>query len=339
MKTSPSIGRAIVALLLAPVAALAGPLDPPAGPIASTAKPLAEVEPRTVVNATNTPGDADASPSLFKITQSGSYYLTGNVTGVSGKIGIEIDADSVTLDLCGFELRGVAGTLDGVRVTPGRRAVTVRNGSLKGWKGAAVNAVGGPNADACLYQDLRAVDNGTDEFSYIIDVGGASTVVNCVVAFNAGTGIRGNNGTLISGCAVSSNSGDGIICGAGTVKDCLARGNVFDGIRAGAASVITGCSATANSGAGITIHDATIARDNACLGNGWGIYIYSDGSTADGNTLAGNAVGVEIVDPGNVFTRNTLRGNTVRDTVVAGNDVGPFQSAATSMSPWANLAP
>jgi len=58
----------------------AGDLNPPPGPVASTMKTLSEVEPRIAVNSINTPGDAD---SLFKITQPGSYYLTGNITGVA----------------------------------------------------------------------------------------------------------------------------------------------------------------------------------------------------------------------------------------------------------------
>ena len=69
----------------------AGDLNPPAGPVTPTMKPLDEVEPRTAVNATNTPGDTDSS---FRISQSGSYYLTANLTGESGKhdmIGCESD--------------------------------------------------------------------------------------------------------------------------------------------------------------------------------------------------------------------------------------------------------
>ncbi len=46
-----------------------------------------QIEPRTIVNATNTPGDAANS---FIIKQPGSYYLTTNLVGVSGKGGIEI---------------------------------------------------------------------------------------------------------------------------------------------------------------------------------------------------------------------------------------------------------
>ena len=70
--------------------AMGGPLTPPAGPVASSMKPLSEVEPRIAVSAANTPGDG---ANLFRITQPGSYYLTGNVAGVAGKNGISIEAD------------------------------------------------------------------------------------------------------------------------------------------------------------------------------------------------------------------------------------------------------
>jgi len=108
----------------------AGELDPPAGPVVPTHKTLTEVEPRIAVNADNTPGDAD---SLFKITQPGSYYLTGNVTGQSGMHGIQLEADGVTLDLGGFTLLGVAGSLDGINMPAFRENVVIRNGHLRNW--------------------------------------------------------------------------------------------------------------------------------------------------------------------------------------------------------------
>ena len=71
----------------------AGSLAPPGGAVSSTMKDLDAVEPRVEINQINTPGDVD---SLFKITQPGSYYLGGNVTGVVNKHGIKIAANSVT---------------------------------------------------------------------------------------------------------------------------------------------------------------------------------------------------------------------------------------------------
>src|SRR5262245_43481489 len=93
-----TLSLTVGALIVAGAAwlAYAGPLDPPPGPITPTHKTLTEVEPRVIVNSTNTPGDAD---SLYKITLPGSYYLAGNITGVAGKHGIEIASSGVTLDL------------------------------------------------------------------------------------------------------------------------------------------------------------------------------------------------------------------------------------------------
>ena len=130
----------------------AGDLNPPPGPVMPTMKTLDEIfnetaaalgeattakdaaiaaqDPRTPIDATNTPGDAD---SLFRIALPGSYYLTGNVTGVAGKHGIEIAANGVTLDLMGFDLVGVPGSLAGVRETVDATDTAVVNSSVRNW--------------------------------------------------------------------------------------------------------------------------------------------------------------------------------------------------------------
>src|SRR5262245_54958472 len=124
MRTRPATTAAIVlAATAATLPAWAGPLDPPAGPIASTPGP----EPRIPISAATTPGDAN---SLFQITHPGSYYLTGNITGVAAFHGIEIMASSVTLDLCGFTLAGGVGTLNGIAVGPNLRRLEIHSGSL-----------------------------------------------------------------------------------------------------------------------------------------------------------------------------------------------------------------
>ena len=80
-----------------------GSLTPPGAP-APLFKTLDQLEPRIAVQSLA--GDATAQ---FVITQPGSYYLTGNVTGVVAKAAIAIVATNVSLDLRGFALIGISG--------------------------------------------------------------------------------------------------------------------------------------------------------------------------------------------------------------------------------------
>ena len=78
-----------------------GSLTPPGAP-APTMKTLQQVEPRTPISALP-----------FTISNSGSYYLTANLTGAAGSDGITILASDVTLDLNGFTMTGVrSGAID-----------------------------------------------------------------------------------------------------------------------------------------------------------------------------------------------------------------------------------
>src|SRR5215470_6747809 len=125
VKTVPLHWLVLPSVLLAlGTLALAGPLDPPAGPVTSTYKTLTEVEPRTPLSQATTPGDV---ANQFKITQPGSYYLTGNMTASTGSAPcILIAASDVTLDLSGFSVRN--GATEGIRISGDN--VTVRNGSV-----------------------------------------------------------------------------------------------------------------------------------------------------------------------------------------------------------------
>jgi len=256
--------RIITAAALTLVAAgllLAGPLDPPAGPVTSTYKTLTEVEPRIAINATNTPGDAN---SLFKITQRGSYYLTGNITGVAGRHGIEIAANGVTLDLMGFDLVGSAevAALDGVSLGVGNLAnITIRNGSVRDWG-----------------------DEGVDLESSI-----NSAVIDVRASGNAGNGISTGRGSTTTGCSAYANGGNGIYTSSGsTISNCNARSNTANGIVGESGSTITGCSAYINTGSGIsTGSDSTITGCTASFNTGSGI-VAGEGSTITGCTVSNN---------------------------------------------------
>jgi len=234
--------------------ALAGPLTPPAGPVTSTYKTLTEVEPRIAINATNTPGDAN---SLFMITQPGSYYLTGNITGVAGRHGVEIAASGVTLDLMGFDLSGLPASLDGVSATVSNLTnITVRNGSVRAWGDEGVD-LGTNSADNSAVIDVRA-------------------------SGNAGSGITTDDGCTITGCSAYNNTGDGILTGFGcTITGCSATNNSANGIVTSSSCTITACSASSNTGSGISTGFGCMITECTASYNGTGI------ATDDGCTITG----------------------------------------------------
>jgi hypothetical protein len=184
-----------------------GSLTPTAAPT-PTMKTLQQIEPRTEINATNTPGDSD---SLYKITQPGSYYITGNITGVSGKHVIEIALPAggpVTLDLMGFELVGVSGSLDGI--TASNDNVAIHNGTLRNWGGNGINVSGSNN----LLSKLLLSSNGQSGMR----VGRFGSVIDCTAYQNSSEGISADRCT-IKNCAASFNFGAGIFGDEGVIVD------------------------------------------------------------------------------------------------------------------------
>jgi len=328
----------------------AGPLDPPAGPVTSTYKTLTEVEPRTAINLTNTPGDAD---SLFKITQPGSYYLTGNITGVAGRHGIEIAASGVTLDLMGFDLVGSAevAALDGVSATVlNLTNITIRNGSVRGWGGDGVD-VG--NSSNNLLDGLRASGNNGNG----IAIGTGSTISGCLAYNNTAIGIWAVAGSTMTGCTAYSNNGNGIFAGSGstvtgctaylngelfftangiragsgsTVTGCTAHSNTGDGIFASSGSTVTGCTARLNNGDGIQVDGDCRVTDNTCESNGFGagsgagIFAPGGDNRIEGNHCTDNDRGIDVDVAGNIIIRNTCASNAINWMIAANNYYGPI---------------
>src|SRR5437763_11177518 len=215
-----------------------GSLTPPAAP-APTMKTLDQLEPRIPVNATTTPGDATA---VFKITQPGSYYLTGNLAGVSGKHGIFITTGNVTLDLMGFDLVGVAGSLDGVHVDNTAVSINyaVRNGTVRNWgmNGLKLNVQG-----KHVVTNIRAFNNA----QIGIEVANDAVVDGCIGRGNGSFGIYAVN-AMVSNSTASSNGGDGIY--GYVVTHCQSSANTGNGITSNDGSV-THCYPVVNGGAGI----------------------------------------------------------------------------------------
>jgi len=192
----------------------AGSLNPPAAP-GSTMKTLTEIEPRMSVQWLD--GDPD---TMYIIDQPGSYYLTGTIFADPMKqTCIAVNASGVVLDLNGFAIEGLEGTLARTAIQVNgddRRNVWIKNGSILNW----VEGIWGPEADAITCTDIQV------HCSYWGDrgiwLGDAVRVERCTVSSMA-YGICAYQGQF-SHCAVYECGARGYeVWQGGVITDCIAR--------------------------------------------------------------------------------------------------------------------
>lgn len=308
--------------------ARAGQLNPPPGPISPTPGP----EPRTAINSTNTPGDAD---SLFKITQPGSYYLAGNITGVSGKHGIEIDAANVTLDLNGFALRGVTGTLDAIHGNAAADPLVIRNGTISSWIDDGIE-LAATTSRGFLIEHLT-IDNCGDaaivlEFAGVIsdcslrgggvasrgvDIDCCSLIQRCRLGSFNGTAIRANQSCTVLDNHLNNCNAAAISAGSAGM---IVRNTIAHGLPT-TDSIIVGT-------------DCTV-RENTVSTSGLFSLIRatSSGNRIEGNHLLGGGIGIRADTSGNVIVRNSVSGQDLSPfQIAAGNATGPSIGAASISS-------
>ena len=341
-----TVGRLAAALIfLFTVNGFAGslePLDPPG----STMKTLDQVQPCTPVQSL--PGDADAT---HVISESGSYYLTGNLTGESGKHGIKVDADNVTIDLKGFGLIGVAGSADGVFFASGTVAGAVVNGVVRSWGEAGIDAA---NLKMGRFASITSEGNGGAG----IFLGDDSEAQDCLVRENNSFGISAAKNCLIRNCVARSNQAGGFkLFSRGAVKDCIADDNNFEGVLANFEAQISNCNLAFN-GQGIVVGSACHVFKNNCIGNNEiGIRCSGTGGNnrIDENNIvmrdsATAGIQVEQNNLNNIIIRNTVKPNaagsafdihasagTAYGPIVDVIGVGDISSFANANHPWANF--
>jgi len=338
----------------------AGSLEPP-GPPAPTMKTLQEAEPRIPI-----------SSLPFIISTPGSYYLTGNLTGVSGDPGITIATSFVTLDLNGYSLIGVAGSLDGVRAElAGSKQVAIRNGVIRDWQARGISAVAttevhvedvrlnsnlgdgmrvGPRS---IVRDTTSLANGG--IGIYVETGG--TIIGCTAGSNTGGGVlTAGNSLVASTTALDSTNQTGIALNPGSIAiDCIAQQN-FVGIAASAGSrvvhsvaranfigingsdrtSIEECTADVNTDDGIRVGNGGLVRGNVLTGNtGDGIQA-SAGNRIEENQASANGVGIRVVGTNNLVVKNSAFQNTTEFVIAAGNKAGAISADPTTANPWAN---
>ncbi len=321
---------AVVALALGPVA-VAGDLAPP-GPPGPTMRTLEEIEPRIPVGPLTTPGDAE---SVYRIANPGSYYLTADVVGEAFKHGVVIDAPDVSLDLNGFALRGVAGSLAGVRAK-GNFSVTgarVFNGVIRGWGADGVDFDSWPALDMerAVLRDLQLVANGG---SGVAAGTWDALIERCTARHNGGAGIAAGSRSIVRDCIARNNQSGGVLVGDGSIVErCIAVGNTGVGIDASFSSTVTNCTADFNAGGGIAVFTNSVVTFCGAFANTqFGIKLGSGSNAFDcvvTSTTQFSGAGI-LANFANIVARCTVRDGAgdgiqagenaiVRDCVVHNN--------------------
>lgn len=308
-------------MLCSASSAFCGPLTPPAGVPGPTHKTLTEVEPRIPLNPADAPADALAS---FRVTEPGSYYLTGDLQGFAGPggpTGIVIEASDVTIDLGGHTLRGGFFTGDGIRIDGAFENIAIRNGVVTGWGGRGIDLWGGGGARGAIIEEVHLSANGLDG----LRTGQSATVHKATATGNAGSGIRLYSGSIATNSVASGNGEHGFVAAGATVSSCESSWNSGAGF-SGSVCVIERSAARGNDAAGISVQYGSIVRENLSTQNGEekggvGIFVDGFGSQIENNLARFNAVGVQTTPDStqNFFSRNLSMHNGQNWNLAPGN--------------------
>jgi hypothetical protein len=249
-----------------------GSLTPPGQP-APTMKSADQIEPRTIVNAVNTPGD---SWNTFVIRQPGSYYLITNLMVNSQSSVIAIATSDVTLDLNGFTISYSIpnpGTV-GIALASGVSDITIINGHINCGNGvvgigSGVTYNNNPPTNVVI---SKVSVSGAAFDGITLGTGNATVVQDCTVTTAGGQGIVASiiKNSVATGCAsnaiygdtvsdcrgISTDAGYGVYASA-TAQNCYGQSNSGTGLQA---SIAIGCVGSSTSGIGL---QATIA--NSCI--------------------------------------------------------------------------
>jgi hypothetical protein len=315
-------GTALATVLWA-AAAMAhaqGSLTPPGAP-APSMKTLDQIEPRIPVNTL--PGSSDA---IHVITQPGHYYLTAGVVGQAGKHGILIKASRVRLDLNGFSVQGVTGSLDGVTRGPvgdgdaSYEHVMVHNGTITNWGGHGIylQDVRFPIVRDVTVQNVLNLGILLYEHAAVSDVRVISARQYGIYLYN-GSVRHSNVSTVVSNVATHLA---GIFMYHGTVEHCIVE-NIY---------TAAGLGATAH---GIEVQVGAVSRcvvravssHHKAIGISAPQVDHCHTSGVSANISSGMAIGIAVPD-------NTAASGLISHCEVSGIKAREAYGIAEGANPW-----
>ncbi len=342
-----------------------GSLTPPGAP-GETMKTLAQVEPRTPI-----------SSLPYTITESGSYYVTGNLSSTTN--GIVIETSGVTVDLMGFSLTGDGGYGDyGIYVDGSTNAVinrvAIKGGSISGFfYGLYCEYMNNSRIEQMVLSD------NTDHGVYLYGRYGqcnGNIISDCTISGNGDKGVYldGRNGqcdgNTIADCTVSENGDYGVYlngyqgqCDGNTIADSTISGNGDDGVFLDGyqgqcdGNTIADCTISGNDSYGVYLDgrngqcDGNTIQDNRISKNTTkGIRLFhADGNRVEANNVwgtTGDGWGIQTTTgTSNFILKNTCVGNGTNYEPDSDDTFGPIVDAAGELGsadgawhPWANFS-
>jgi hypothetical protein len=279
-------------------------------------KSLDQIEPRRVI-----------SSAPYTISSPGAYYLTGNISVLTGDA-ITIAADDVSLDLNGFTIISSANPAAGNAVTfsGARERISIFNGHIRGSVSSAGDAFTGSGFDSGINWTTTAPTavrvckmNVAGMKTFGIDVGsdGTSLVESCMVKGAESIGIRAG---VVSNCVVSNVS---TLSGTAVIA---AKVTGTTGINTSGIRVITAAQqgedlrTAISSPTTITTPGSYFLTQNISVTSGNGITINASNVTLDLNgfsisSTANPAAGSGIVSS-SVRTSVVIRNGAIRGSVI-----------------------
>lgn len=226
-----------------------GALSPIAAP-GVTMKSLDQVEPRTPLVDGARGVSVDPVIGTVTISQPGSYYLTDNISVISGNA-IETNAEGVTLDLNGFSISSSAATANGIGIYINGSQTRIFNGYVisgtvynSGVTGdqftgsGFVDGIATTRSLKSVYVQQLSV-YGCDRYGIDLDSVDGSIVDDCVVQV---TGSNGITSDVVRNSSVLNAGGIGIA--GSNIESCNAVSVARDGIYG---ETVSHCSARTSS--------------------------------------------------------------------------------------------